>query len=380
MPMASAAVLDDGGLNVRHDVEPQAPWVSESHASAGAPDVVATPIETAAEAADRLVAREFSNDFVAAPPVPIRLWTTSQRGRSVLDAIGVPGLASRSSTQPRFAFLSIVAAPLALLIPLDSAPRLRWALAPSDGDVTSRADALRFLRALSGEAKLAIEDLGGGPYGTVEPLRLNDQEWDLEPEWRLFEDLAAIVEWSGARLPPPKSLSALEATQVAQVARWIRVQRIDAQLTAPIRLAARLEDLPQSADGQVVTVEHRFRSRIIDRDFGLGVGRAQVPIEHFEAVDTAASPALHAYPLSAEVQFFLEPPPSRLLPARRTQGGPGAPKYGARPSFFPKSSDVEPARVSLRTALAEIERGKVDLRDPRPATRALEYLRGDDGR
>lgn len=208
--------------------------------------------------------------------------------------------------------VALVADPLVLLAVGGRERALHWRLLPGGPSVTARADALRLLRAIASGGHLLFR------LGTQEmpPLDLDGGPWDSEDEWRLFEDLAAIEEWSGATIPVPAHVSAEEATRVAQAASWARTQQVEAKITGA------LEFTP--TDGPAVTADELR----IHQDFGvnlfgvevpLGEGIARIALDRVEPAAGATLGRFRAWPTTDAITFSLTPPATRRRPALRTQ-------------------------------------------------------------
>lgn len=131
--------------------------------------------------------------------------------------------------------VALVADPLVLLAVGGAQAALHWSLLPGGPSVTSRADGLRLIRGLAAGGQLSFQM---EPRQALPPLELGQGPWEDEDEWRLFEDLAVLEEWSGEAIPLPEAGSAEEATAAAQAASWARTEQIDAHITDAVRLAA----------------------------------------------------------------------------------------------------------------------------------------------
>jgi hypothetical protein len=285
-----------------------------------------------------------------------------------------PGLIVRGRDEELNVGVALVADPLVLLVVGGPQRVLHWSLLPGGPSVTSRADALRLVRSLAAGGQLTFEF---GPFEPFPPLDLEGGPWGNEDEWRLFEDLAALEEWSGATIPMPEAVSADEATTAAQAASWARTQQIDAQLTGAITFRAKVGASLDEADE--LRLHQEFSVELLHTEIPLGEGVAHVELRNVERLD-GDKPTFRAVPKHSEISFSLHPPASRRLPPRRTQPErvlpPAArPKADREPSRSP--SLVRPAARQLSAVLAEQRpRNLPELGHNRGTAGLLDDIRG----
>jgi hypothetical protein len=152
--------------------------------------------------------------------------TAAFTGMHSLEMTG-PGLVVLGKAPHTPVGVALVSDPLVLLAVggrADDADRaVHWTLLPGGPSVTARANALSLLRALTGGGSLTFEL---DSDRELPPLEIPGDDWDQENEWRLFEDLACLEEWSGITLPMPSTVSAAEATRAAQAASWTRTRQV----------------------------------------------------------------------------------------------------------------------------------------------------------
>jgi hypothetical protein len=147
------------------------------------------------------------------------------------------------------------------------------------------------------------------------PLELDGGAWEYEDEWRLFEDLAVLEEWSGATLPMPDEVTAEEATRAAQAASWARTEQVDAVLAGAISFTTR-EVLHEKPDE--LRLFQQFVARFLGVEVPLGEGAAAVRLRRVDREDNDGS-RYRAHPDLTDVPFVLSAPAERRLPPRRTQ-------------------------------------------------------------
>jgi hypothetical protein len=208
--------------------------------------------------------------------------------------------------------MALIADPLVLLAVGGPNPALHWSLLPGGPSVTSRADGLKLIRGLAAGGALTFE-MGKRAYP---PLEIDGGPWEYEDEWRLFEDLAVLEEWSGATLPMPDEVTAEEATRAAQAASWARTEQVEAVLAGAISFTTRevLREVPDE-----LRLFQRFGARVLGMEVPLGKGAAVVKLRR---VDREGNDGLkyRALPDQTDVRFLLSVPAERRLPPRRTQG------------------------------------------------------------
>ena len=195
-----------------------------------------------------------------------------------------PGLVVlASSTCPRRRGTGIRSAgSLAVGALADDADRaVHWTLLPGGPSVTARADALSLLRALTSGGSLTFKL---DSDRELPPLEIPGDEWDQESEWRMFEDLACLEEWSGTTLPMPNTVSAAEVTRAAHAASWTRTRQVTASIGGPITFltAATPAEMPDE-----LQVHQDFGVRMLDVEVPLGEGVTRVKLARVEQVGKA---------------------------------------------------------------------------------------------
>jgi hypothetical protein len=250
--------------------------------------------------------------------------------------------------------VALVSDPLVLLAVgalADDADRaVHWTLLPGGPSVTARADALSLLRALTGGGSLMFKldsDL------ELPPMEIPGDDWDQENEWRLFEDLACLEEWSGITLPMPNTVSAAEATRAGQAASWTRTRQVTASISGPITFiaAATPAEVPDE-----LQVHQAFGVRTLDVEVPLGEGVTRVRLARVEQTGKAPSgdgTEYRAWPSEQDVTLWLRPPASRRLPPRRTQPDQvSTPSIESAEKALSTVGLARPARRRLQTVLA----------------------------
>lgn len=278
-----------------------------------------------------------------------------------------PGLVAQASDDEGSVGVALAADPLVMLIVGGRQRALHWTLLRGGPSVTARADALRLIRSLATGGRVTVR-LG---RDALPALEVEGGLWELEDEWRLFEDLATLTEWSGVDLPMPALVSARDATVAAQAAGWIRSQRIDARITDTIAFepGPGLDTQPEQ-----IRLHQDFGVHVLATEIPLGEGVARVTLA---GVDRPISQerVYRARPLELDVAFSLLPPAGRRLPARRTQA----------PHVKPPSRDSTTAHSSTRSArrtLADVLAARRSQIAPMPAgigssSQLLDDVRGE---
>lgn len=242
--------------------------------------------------------------------------------------------------------VAFVADPLVLVVVGGGQPGIHWSLLPGGPSVTARADGLRLIRGLAAGGQLTFR-LRSEPFP---PIDVGVGAWDDEDEWRLFEDLAVLEEWSGMSLPMPKAVTADEATLAAQAANWARTQQIDARIGGAISFTASDDLAAESIDELRLLQE--FDINLVGTWIPLGEGTASVPLGATDR-ENSDERVYRAWPAQPDVCFALRPPPTRRLPARRTQPDEIRPPTSrTRPQPPPDRRFVRPARRRLSDVLA----------------------------
>jgi len=152
---------------------------------------------------------------VVGDDVPVELRYRGQGGRQRLGGSG------RMYADAAFAAVLAVADPLVLLT-VSSAGHAasHWAFVPGGPSVTARADALRLLRAMRADGDLVMRVGADEELPALELAGADTWTRGDEEEWQLFEDLAALEEWSGQSVPVPGALSGDEVARIAPAAAW----------------------------------------------------------------------------------------------------------------------------------------------------------------
>jgi len=226
-----------------------------------------------------------------------------------------PGLFVRARTQELRVGVALLADPLVILVIGGAQQAMHWSLMPGGPSVTARADGLRFLRSLATGGRLTFA--GGGLQ--LPPIEFDGGPWKDEDEWRLFEDLAVLEEWTGATLKMPTIVSAGEATLAAQAASWARTQLVEASISDAISFQAGNggHELPDE-----LRLHQTFSVRILGEDLTIGEGVARIKlleVKREDDVETRKPARYEARPVDSELTFWLAPPATRRTPPRRTQ-------------------------------------------------------------
>lgn len=246
---------------------------------------------------------------------------------------------------------------------------LHWRLMPGGPSVTARADALRFIRGLAAGGSLTLQL---GDHDPLPPLEFDGGPWSDEDEWRLFEDLAVLEEWSGVGIPMPAEVAASEATIAAQAASWARTQRLEATISGALTFeaAAGLAD----GDPDELRVHQEFGLDLLGITLPMGEGAARIALSEVQR-ETDDGTRFTAWPASPDVTFDLSPPPGRVQPARRTQARASAP-----PVREPDPGIRAPIEVRRPSSqrLSAVLRNRTRRLPPSGATAALlDAVRGD---
>jgi hypothetical protein len=286
-----------------------------------------------------------------------------------------PGLLVQGQSEELKVGVVLIADPLILLAIGGPQQALHWSLLPGGPSVTSRADGPRLIRSLAAGGQLTFQL---GQHEPLPPLEVDGGPWEDEDEWRLFEDLAVLEEWSGVPIPMPQVVSAEEATTVAQAASWARTQQIDAQIAGPITFTAVRDWSLDDADE--LRLHQEFGVEILSTQIPLGEGVALVELDGVERLDVGAL-TIRASPSSSNVSFLLNPPAGRRLPARRTQPERVFPPEGrgtTGPAGVQRRTSVRPALRQLSTVLAQQRpRRAVHLGNIRGTASLLGEIRGE---
>lgn len=242
--------------------------------------------------------------------------------------LGVKGLFAATADQR--AAVAVLADPLVIVVIGGPRGALHWSLLSGGPSVTARADALSLLRALEAGGSLSFR-LGSGP--ALPPLVMDPANtFDVIDEWRLFEDLATLSEWSGVEMEVPTAVSPEEATKASQAASWIRTERVPARSTGPLSF-----EVPVGVDLDEVNelrLHEDLGIQVLGTEVPLGTMSIRLPVGR---VERATSVRARAWPEQTDVVWTLSPPSSRVLPPRRTQGSQDIDAKGAlsseRPSY-----------------------------------------------
>jgi hypothetical protein len=268
--------------------------------------------------------------------------------------------------------VALLADPLVLLVVGSEERSLHWSLLPGGPSVTARADGLRFIRALAASGQLAFQL---ADREALPPIEIVSGPWEYEDEWRLFEDLATLEEWSGVTLPMPDAVSAEDATAAAEAASWARSQQIDAELAGAITF----RPLPAATLGKPdeLRLHQDFGIEVLSTELPLGEGIARVPLRAVDR-ESDGEEIVHAWPARSNVVFWLTPPPTRRLPARRTQPLNAPQPDVAEAERLVRASVVRPARRRLAEVLEEHRhRPKRAAEYPTGTAGLLDEIRGE---
>ena len=261
-----------------------------------------------------------------------------------------PGLIARGRTKDLSIGVALLADPLILIVVGGAERALHWSLLPGGPSVTARADAMRLLRAIAAGGELTFQMGSGDPFP---PLHVEGGPWDDEDEWRLFEDLAALEEWSGMSLGMPRAVSAEEATRAAQAASWARTQQVPARITDAITFSP-TDPLIEEPDE--LRLHQDFGVELLGREIPLGEAAARIALRGVDRGDapTNGPPVYRAWPAQPELKFWLRPPATRRLPPFRTQPDRRSPPIPGRATNAPiRVSFTRSARRQLTDVLSE---------------------------
>ncbi len=330
--------------------------------------------ETAGEAAARLIGAHLPAGVMTSDEVPIELLYRGLGGHQRVAGTG--RIYAGRSGGALVAAALVVADPLVLLTVSRAEHAISpWALVPGGPSVTARADALRLIRAMRADGDLILR------AGALDlpPLELAGADtWTRgdEYEWGLFEDLATLEEWSGRTLPVPRQLSGDEVARIAQAAVWVRTERIEASPSDLFQFAVADGTNLRAVDE--LRLRQRFGVTVAGSEVPLGTGDVRIPVEvtSLEGPDAKGLIEISARPRQQQIVFFLNPPPGRRLPARRTQ----------TPSPRPGNEPVSKQALALPVVMPASRPFEEALRavSDRPVTAAvssealLDELRGED--
>jgi hypothetical protein len=212
------------------------------------------------------------------------------------------------------------------------------------------------------------------PREPLPPLEFGESLWEDEAEWRLFEDLAVLEEWSGVTIPMPQVVSAEDATDAAQAASWARTEQIDAHIVDTISFALTANAALEHPDE--LRLHQEFGIHLLGAEIRLGEGVARIALRDLDREDTERS-TYRARPARSNVSFRLRPPSSRRLPARRTQPARISPPVSRlKTEGPPRRTFQRPAGRRLAEVLAE-RRGTPGETHPRGTSGLLDDIRGD---
>lgn len=284
-----------------------------------------------------------------------------------------PGLMVRGRGEDLRFGVALIADPLVLLAVGGAQAALHWSLLPGGPSVTSRADGLRLVRGLAAGGHLTFQ-MGG--HEALPPLEFGEGLWEDEDEWRLFEDLAVLEEWSGVTIPMPAAVSADEATTAAQAASSARTEQIDARITDAITFAVTADATPEKPDE--LRLHQEFGLHLLGAEIPLGEGVARVALSGV-AQENAEKSTYRAWPARSDVSFLLRPPPNRRLPTRRTQPERVSPPVVRLKTERPlRRAFQRAAGRQLAEVLAERRiRGSPGGRLSRGTSELLDDIRGD---
>jgi len=285
--------------------------------------------ESAAQAAARLVAAHVPRGVAVGDEVPVELRYRGRGGRQRLAGIG--RMYAGRVDGAMFAAVLAVADPLVLLtVSRAGHVASHWALVPGGPSVTARGDALRLLRAMRADGDLVLR-AGDNPELPALELAGADTWTEAdEDEWQLFEDLATLEEWCGHTVPVPDALSGEEVARIAQAALWARTERIEALLTGPLHFTVVGGRDLWTVDE--LRLHQDFGVAVAGEELPLGTGEVRIAVDvmSVEEPDAGGLVAVTARARREEIVFVLDAPPTRRLPARRTQ--PPSPRPGRQPA------------------------------------------------
>lgn len=259
--------------------------------------------------------------------------------------------------------VALLADPLVLLA-AGRQQALDWQLLPGGPSVTARADALRFIRSLAASGSVTITF---GKRDPLPPLMFDGGSWEDEDEWRLFEDLATLEEWSGVGIPMPSEVSARQATIAAQAAGWVRAQQIEATVSHEITFEVS-SDLAVMPDE--LRLHQTFDLELLDLTIPLGEGVTRLGLRDVRRCGDSTFRAAVDPPRTT---FALSPPPGRRLPARRTQVERQV-AVGPAPSRPPAQDVRRRAKRSLKAVLSVQRPHPIGAND---TSTLLDLVRGD---
>jgi len=195
---------------------------------------------------------------------------------------------------------------------------IHWKLRPGGSSVTARAEALRLIHTLAGEGQLRVHlgppapELPGSIYKDRQPL-----DAELEFEHSIFEALATLEEWTGRTLPMPETLNADQIEMLLTASRAAQTQRLHVTLRdLTLRQPAAAERFGSGS----VDVVQKFTLSVGGVELDMGTGRSRLRLHEVSRRILSAEEAEIVLAIDEDQStFVLSPPPSRRLPARRTQ-------------------------------------------------------------
>lgn len=286
--------------------------------------------------------------------------------------INAAGLMARSASDSFRVGVALIADPLVLLAIGGDERALHWSLLPGGPSVGARADALRMIRSIAAGGHLTFRM---GPRPALPALEIDGGDWADEDEWRLFEDLAVLEEWSGTTIPMPTRVSSADATAASSAASWVRSTQIEARLDGSVSFQA---DDPSVAGADEVRLHQDFRVELLGLSLPLGTGTARVPLDRVVREDSS-SDSFEAWPVDPQMTFWLAPPASRRTPVRTQRGHVYSPNASAvAPSLGPTYRRPARSRVSDVLARRSLRSSKLRAADhPRGSAGLLDEIRGN---
>ena len=252
---------------------------------------------------------------------------------------------------------------------------IHWKLQPGGSSVTARAEALRLIHSLSGEGQIRLQlgppapELPGSIYKDRQPLAD-----DLELERSILEALATLEEWTGRTLPLPESFNADQIEMLLTASRAAQTQRLHVRIRElTVRQPAAAE--PFRPGG--VDVVQQFSLSVGNAELDMGTGRARLGLHEVSRRELNAAEAEVVLEVDdGDATFVLSAPPTRRLPARRTQlPEPAEPEgEGELAERLLRELDVPPSDATLtRADLPEHDAANTSTR----ASDALARLRSE---
>jgi len=204
---------------------------------------------------------------------------------------------------------------------------VRWWLEPGGEDATLRADGLRFLRALHEPGELEFVDEQGA---RIAALRTEGAPFDpaLENARAFVEEVAALEEWTGTKLPLPLHVEAEGVAEVARAAAIVRARVVPLALGDELTLTVRPDGDQPLDEVDTIVIPREIHAEPLGIDVLLGDAEVIATVEVLTSEPAGDGLVrLHCrlrddQPRS--IAAHLTPPPGRSRTVRRTLVG-GAP-------------------------------------------------------